>query len=84
LGNSIPNILASDETIFLDFSYYQGRVDRLFLNKDGAFQFKLGVPSDDPNKSKPGLVDSAIEIAEMRLSSLSPQYSAGIYKVPEV
>jgi hypothetical protein len=66
LGNSIPNILASDETIFLDFSYYQGRVDRLFLNKDGAFQFKLGVPSDDPNKSKPGLVDSAIEIAEIR------------------
>ena len=65
-GNSIPNILASDETIFLDFSYYQGRIDRLFLNKDGAFQLKLGVPSDDPNRSKPGLVDSAIEIAEIR------------------
>jgi hypothetical protein len=66
LGNSVPNILASNETIFLDYSYYQGRIDRLFLHKDGKFQLKFGVPSDDPTRSKPESIDNAIEIAEMR------------------
>jgi len=63
-GSSVPNILASNENIFLDFSYYQGRIDRLFLNKDGKFQMKFGTPSDDPVKPNP--VDNAIEIAEIR------------------
>ena len=66
LGNSVPNILASNETIFLDYSYYQGRIDRLFLHKDGKFQLKFGVPSDDPTRSKPESIENAIEIAEMR------------------
>jgi hypothetical protein len=66
LGNSVPSILASNETIFLDYSYYQGRIDRLFLHKDGKFQLKFGVPSDDPTRSKPEIIENAIEIAEMR------------------
>jgi hypothetical protein len=65
LGNSVPNILASNETIFLDYSYYQGRIDRLFLNKSGRFQLKFGVPSDDPKRSKPQPIESAIEVAEI-------------------
>ena len=63
-GSSVPNILASNENIFLDYSYYQGRIDRLFLNKDGKFQMKFGTPSDDPQRPNP--VDNAIEIAEIR------------------
>ena len=66
LGNSVPNVLASNETIFVDYSYYQGRIDRLFLHKDGKFQLKFGVPSDDPTRSKPESIENAIEIAEMR------------------
>ena len=64
-GNSVPSILASNETIFLDYSYYQGRVDRLYLHKDGKFQMKFGTPSDDPRRAKPESPDNAIEIAEI-------------------
>ena len=65
VGSSVPNILASNENIFLDYSYFQARIDRLFLHKDGKFQFKFGVPSDDPSRSRPEPVDNAIEIAEI-------------------
>jgi len=64
-GNSAPNILASDETITLDYSYYLGRIDRIFLSKEGKFQIKYGDPSEDPQKPVP--VDGAIEIATVRL-----------------
>ncbi len=66
VGNSVPNILASNETIFLDYAYYQGRIDRLYLHKDGKFQMKFGTPSDDPKRSKPESPDNAIEIAEIQ------------------
>jgi hypothetical protein len=48
LGQSAANILASDEAIcwFL-FSYYLGRIDRIFLTKDGKFQIVYGTPSDN-------------------------------------
>ena len=65
-GNTVQNILASNENIFLDFSYYQGRIDRLYLHKDGKFQMKFGNPSDDPVRSQPESVDNAIEIAEIQ------------------
>ena len=61
LGNSSPNILASDEQIILDYSYYQGRIDRIFVTKDGKFQVKYGNASDNPEK--PVSVDEALEIA---------------------
>ena len=64
-GNSVPNILASNETILLDYSYYQGRIDRLYLHKDGKFQMKFGTPSDDPSRAKPESPENAIEIAEI-------------------
>ena len=64
-GDSAQNILASDENLFIDFSYYLGRVDRVFLTKDGKFQVKYGVPSDRPEP--PDVVDDAIEICEITL-----------------
>ena len=64
-GNSASNILASDETILVSFSYYLGRVDRIFLAKDGTFQVKYGTPSDNPQK--PVDVDEAIEVASITL-----------------
>jgi hypothetical protein len=64
VGSAVPSILASNENIFLDYSYYQGRIDRLYLNKDGKFQMKFGTPSDDPQRPNP--VDNAIEIATIK------------------
>ena len=39
-GNSAGSILASDEAINITYSNYLGRIDRLFLTKDGKFQIK--------------------------------------------
>jgi len=60
-GNSAANILASDETIITDFSWYLGRVDAIYLTKDGSFQVKTGVPSEQPEE--PGTTDDALKIA---------------------
>ncbi len=64
-GDSAPNILASDETILMDFSFYLGRIDRIFLTKEGKFQVKYGDPAENPVKPVP--VDNAIEIATVTL-----------------
>lgn len=64
-GNSSANILASDESIVLNFDYYQPRIDRIFLNKDGNFIIQKGNPDDVP--SLPQAVDDSIEIAKVFL-----------------
>ena len=64
-GNSAANVLASDESLLTTFSYYLGRIDRIFLTKEGKFQVKYGEPAERP--AKPGPVDDAIEIASITL-----------------
>jgi hypothetical protein len=64
-GDSVPNILASDESIVIDYSFFLPRIDRIFLSKTGTFQVKFGTPSEDPKKPVP--VDDAIEIASVGL-----------------
>jgi hypothetical protein len=72
-GQSAANVLASDEAILTDVSYYQGRVDRVFLSKDGKFQVVYGTPSDNPVRPDP--VNDAIEICRVELPAYlySPQ-----------
>ena len=64
-GDSAKNILASNESLFIDFAYYLGRIDKIFLTKDGIFQVNYGIPSDRPEP--PNVVDDAIEICEITL-----------------
>ncbi len=64
-GNSAANPLASQESTVLDFSYYQGRIDRIYLTKDGKFQVVYGTAADKPEP--PAAVDDAIEIATITL-----------------
>ena len=64
-GNSATNILASDEGIIFDFSFYLGRIDRIYLTKNGVFQVKYGTPAENPEK--PTSVDDALEIATVSL-----------------
>ena len=64
-GQSATNTLASDEAILTDVSYYQGRIDRVFLSKDGKFQVAYGTPSDNPQRPNP--VDDAIEVCRIEL-----------------
>ncbi len=64
-GSSAANILASDESINLNFSHFVGRMDRIFLDKSGRFQVKYGDPSEKLERPNP--VDDAIEIASVML-----------------
>ena len=64
-GQSATNVLASDEAIRLDYSYYQGRIDRIYLTKRGTFQVVYGTPSDSPQRPNP--IEDAIEIAQVSL-----------------
>jgi hypothetical protein len=64
-GQSATNPLASDGDIKVTFSYYQGRIDRIFVTKDGIFEVKYGTPSDYPDR--PGPVDDAVEVARITL-----------------
>ena len=64
-GDSAANILASNESIVTNFSFYLGRIDRVFLTKDGKFQIKYGTPAEKPEK--PVFVDDSLEIANISL-----------------
>ena len=64
-GNSAANILASDETIVTDFSWYLGRIDSIYITKEGSFEVKYGVASEDPQE--PAIVDDALKIATATL-----------------
>ena len=52
--------IVSNKTIVLDYDYYLGRVDRLYLNKDGTFELITGTPAEDPKA--PIRNDEAMEI----------------------
>ena len=64
-GNSAANILASDEPILTNFSFYLGRIDRIYLTKDGKFQVKYGTPAENPER--PVSVDDALEVSTITL-----------------
>ena len=64
-GQTATNTLASDETIIMDYSYYQGRIDRVYLSKDGRFQIIYGTPSDSPQRPEP--INDAIELCTVTL-----------------
>ena len=59
-GQSAPNILSDDETLILTYSYYLGRIDRLFLTTNGSFQVQMGVAADNP--VPPAAVSGALDI----------------------
>ena len=64
-GNSAANILASDESILTSFSFYLGRIDRIYLSKDGRFQIKFGSPGE--KLTRPDVIDDSLEIAAITL-----------------
>ena len=74
-GNSAKNILASDESLLLDYSFYLPRLDKIFLSKGGTFQMIKGVPAETPEW--PNSVDGALEVASIKL----PPY---IYNIEDV
>jgi hypothetical protein len=74
-SNSAKNILASDESILINYSYYLPRIDKIFLSKDGIFQLNQGEPSDNPQPPAP--INDALEVASIYL----PAYLCDTSKV---
>ena len=64
-GDNIPDPLVPDETLLVSYNYYQGRKDKLFLDKTGEFVYIQGVSSDDPKP--PQSIGDAIEVAQLSL-----------------
>jgi len=64
-GQSVPNILVSDENIIINYDYYLGRIDRVFLDSNGRFNVVQGTPSENPQL--PAGLDDNLEVATIKL-----------------
>ena len=64
-GQYSEYILAPGENLFLSYSYYVGRIDRVFLNSDGTFEVVQGNPSSTP--IPPPLKDNSLDIATINI-----------------
>ena len=64
-GQAVPNILVSDENITVNYEYYLGRIDRVFLDAFGKFNVVNGVPAVNPQL--PPALDDNLEIATIKL-----------------
>lgn len=64
-GNSSKNSLASDESIVLNYSFYLGRIDVIYLSKNGTLQTKIGSSAENPERPVP--IDDSLEIATINL-----------------
>lgn len=74
-GNSASNILASDESILLSYSYYLSRIDSIVLGKDGSLQVKTGISAEEPRR--PIINEDVLEVASVYL----PPYLSNIDEV---
>jgi len=57
--------VVSGKTVVVDYSYYQGRIDRLYLTTDGEFVTKDGTPSRVPKA--PLHDEGAFQVATIKL-----------------
>jgi len=59
--HSSKDVLASNESIIVDYNYYLPRIDRIYLDRNGVFQVKRGAPADNPVPPKG--INGAMNIA---------------------
>jgi hypothetical protein len=59
------NVLASDESINLDYSFHLSRIDKLFLTSEGNIELISGNPAETPQP--PFSLENSIEIASIYL-----------------
>ena len=59
-GASVVNPIKSGSDVRSDFEYYLGRVDKIFLDKDGNFKVLKGASSLEPRV--PGTLDNAMHL----------------------
>ena len=74
-GASAVDVPVDGSNVIGDISFYVGRIDKVYLHKDGGFQVSKGNPSLTP--MKPKALDDAIEMFEVVI----PPYTADLKKV---
>jgi hypothetical protein len=68
--------ILTNSQIILGYSYYLPRIDILMLTKDGFFELRKGVPSDNP---KPPIdISTSLNIATIKLSPFGYDAKTGI------
>jgi hypothetical protein len=80
-GNSAKNSLASDESLVLNYSFYLGRIDVIYLNKTGTLQVKIGTSAEKPEKPVP--IDDSLEIATINLPPYLYDTSSAVINLAE-
>jgi hypothetical protein len=63
--NNSPFTIAQDSQIILSYSHYFGRIDRLYVNKNGEFFVSKGIPTLNPSPSDD--IGNSLEIATLFL-----------------
>ena len=63
--NSSSETAATNRTFVLDYAFYLGRIDRLYLTKDGVFEIKKGKPSKYPKSPTPN--NEAFEVGVLSM-----------------
>ena len=63
------------EAINLDYNFYLGRIDRIYVNKDGEFFLATGVPSKTPKE--PQVIDTSLDIGTLEI----PPYTFDVSQV---
>ena len=58
-------VIAKNKSINISYDYYLGRIDKLYLSKDGIFSLSVGVPALEPKV--PNTIENALEIATVYL-----------------
>jgi len=63
--HSSRDVIASDENMTVSYDYFLGRIDSIYLTKEGVFNVKYGAPDDNPKP--PEGVPGAINVANIYL-----------------
>jgi hypothetical protein len=62
-GQSVPNVLVTNENIIFDYDFYLGRIDRIFINQDSSISVVKGTSAEFP--VDPEGIDSSFELARI-------------------
>ena len=65
LSSSSSHVVAKDKSMNMSYDFYLGRIDRLYLSKEGVFTLSKGVPAEEP--IVPNVLESSLEIATIEM-----------------
>ena len=63
--SSSTHVVAKDKSMNVAYDYYLGRIDKLYLTKEGIFTLSKGIPAIEPKI--PNAIDNALEVATITL-----------------